>query len=377
MRYGFPAPFTGGDARGHGLAAIRARLGWLLLACLVSVMAPLPASAQEDYAVQNIPMSADAADAVAARDQAIADAERRGLQTLIGRLSNGAQPPSLDGVQIDRVVQSYEIASEQVGAKSYKGTLNVIYVPSRVRDIMSRNNIAVVHQVQPTLIVPAMAGDHGIGLWFDADIWRGALGTAAARDPSLKLNLPLSDGEDQADLTPAQAQARDAAAFGKLQARYQVHNVVLAVLKTDAGGAPSAVSLQNVVGGALRGDTELQVPAGDGAMAAAADAVVNALRDASKPATPVVTGPTQTVSVLVPLVDLASWVQIKRDLGQAPEVKAVQVDSFSRSAAQITLTYAGDVSTLQNNLNGRGLELLSENGQWRLQRAGVATPGAL
>ncbi|WP_165769378.1 DUF2066 domain-containing protein [Arboricoccus pini] len=348
------------------------------MACVAYALIPLPALAQQDdYSVQNIAMSADAADAVAARDQAIADAERRGLQILIGRLSNGGQPPSLDSVPIDRVVQSYEIASEQVGAKSYKGTLNVAYVPARVRDIMSRNNISVVHQTQPTLIVPAMSGDNGLALWFDADVWRGALGTAAASDPRLKLNLPLSDAEDLADLTPAQAQAKDADAFGKLRTRYQVSNVVLAILKTDASGAPTAVSLQNIMGGALRGDTDLQVPAGDDAMAAAANAVVSALRDAGKPAVAVAAGPTQSMSVLVPLVDLASWVQIKRGLGDVHEVKAVQVNSFSRSQAQITLTYAGDVGTLQSNLNGRGFELLSENGQWRLQRAGVANPGAL
>lgn len=354
-------------------------VGLLLLAAIVAT--PRQALAQQsDYTVTGIPMSAQADDAVTARKNAIDQAERRGLQMLVEKLSGkgeGTAPP-VDGVAIDPMVQSYEIASEAVGAKSYKGTLNVTFAPARVRDFMRRNNVAVVPQRHPTLIVPAVASDSGLGLWFDADSWRGALGTAAAQDPSLKLSVPLGDAQDLADLSPAQAQAGDQAAFGKLQQRYQTQNVVLATLQPGPGGAPASIEVKSVIGNAVSA-ASIPVPAGDDALAAAASATIAALRSGSapKPAPEPASGPAQSLGIVVPLVDLASWVQVKRELEQSPGVRSVAVDRFSRAQAFVTLNFTGDVGALQAELNGRGLALLSENGQWRLQRAGDATPGAL
>src|SRR5690606_17539427 len=110
---------------------------------------------------------------------------------------------------------------------------------------------------------------------------------------------------------------------------------------------------------------------------AAARATVDRIAAALKePARAVPTGPVEAMNVAVPIADLSTWVQIKRELEGLAEVKSVAVGSFSTEKADIILTYVGDVASLQDALQRRGLDLALEGGEWRLHRVAGPRAGA-
>ena len=370
--------------------------GRAMLARLVILVATLlvggsfASSAADLYTAAGVKVDVSAANAVAARTQAIQQAERDGLARLLSQLTaaeDAGRLPSVATLPMDSYVQSYEVASEKVAPTRYIATINVAYRPQAVQSLLQSAGVPFVNQQsEPILIVPAVARDGSLLLWADNADWRQAWGTAVADELVLRLVLPLGDIDDIASLPPAAAERGDESAFAQLAQRYQVSDVVLAIAtpKQDSSGTgqPAAtdapptglsVALQSFGSDALiaRRVTFDVAPPADGSdiWSAAAHAAADRLRSAWKASRGIAVGPSSTISVTVPLAALATWVQIMHQLDTMPEVREVRIESFARDRAEVTLTYAGDVGRLRDAFGRRGLELSSESNQWQLQLA--------
>jgi hypothetical protein len=351
---------------------------WFLLIAFGAMLVwARPADAQSVYTVNDIPMSARADDAVAAREQAIVAAEREGLRRLFTDLAGSASGvPDVADLPIDRFVRSYEIASEEVGAQSYSGRLNVTYAGDRVREALQGAGVAFDDRaVRPVLVVPAVRQGDDLALWWDADAWRVALEEAAAAERRLQILLPLGDAEDFTVLTPELARQGDSEALRRLGGRYGVQDVVVAIVD-ETGSQPSVDLLGNAGSGIVAETVRIDEGQVGGSLTEAATATVAALRRGLTAATAAPTGPVQSMAMVVPLADLASWVQIRQGLEGAPEVRALRVDRFARDRAELTMSFVGDTDTLREALARRGIVLLSENGEWHLLPADGRRPGA-
>src|SRR5918911_4160157 len=174
----FRAKRRGRYARREKLAMRLMLLGALLLAG-IGLASPGPAAAAVDiFRVAGIPVDATAANAVAAREQAIASGEREGLRQLLRRLTlpeDEARLPRTEGLKTDDYVQSYEIAQEKLGPTRYIATLNVSYVPEQVRALLSGANVPFLDRAPaPVLILPVLETDRGPDIWGDSNPWRAA-----------------------------------------------------------------------------------------------------------------------------------------------------------------------------------------------------------
>jgi hypothetical protein len=347
------------------------------------------------YTASGVKVDVSADNAVAARKQAIEQAERDGLARLLGQLTaadDAARLPSVASLPLESYVRSYEVASEKVAPTRYLATINVNYRPQAVQSLLQSAGVAFVNQQsQPILIVPAVDRNGSLALWADNADWRQAWAAAVGDESVLRLVLPLGDIEDLAALPPAAAQGGDTTAFGQLAQRYQVSDVVLAVASpqeaTMQPAVPEApptgisVALQSFGSDGLlpqRVTFDVAAPAdGSDIWAAAALAAADRLRAAWKTLQGVAAGPSSTIAVTVPLAALATWVQIMHQLDTMPEVREVRIESFARDRAEVTLAYAGDIGRLQDAFGRRGLELSSENNQWQLLLAAdqPAPPG--
>ena len=80
-------------------------------------------------------------------------------------------------------------------------------------------------------------------------------------------------------------------------------------------------------------------------------------------------GPTQTLSVVVPIASLRDWVEVQRRLSGIPSVQRTDVRSLARTEGQLDLVYYGDEGQLQQVLAQRQLSLLqdAQQQQWVLQ----------
>ena len=211
--------------------ALLLRVAFLVAILLVG--GALPSGAADLYTAAGVKVDVSAGNAVAARTQAIQQAERDGLARLLSQLTaaeDADRLPSVASLPMDSYVQSYEVASEKVSPTRYIASINVAYRPQAVQSLLQSAGVTFVNQQsEPILIVPAVDRNGSLSLWADNADWRQALATTVADESVLRLVLPLGDIDDIAALPQAAAQQGDANAFGQLAQRYQVSDVVLAV----------------------------------------------------------------------------------------------------------------------------------------------------
>jgi hypothetical protein len=349
-------------------------MAWLAL--------PGMAGAADLYRIPGVPVDATASSAVAARQIAIDSGEREGLSRLLRRLTSPddhAALPPVDRLPVERYVNSYEIAQEKLGPTRYLGTLNISYVAAEVQNLLRGAGIPfVTRRSEPILVVPleTMAGAEPPA-WSETGPWRAAWEAGIDRATVGVLTLSRADG---GDAPPAELASGAKEALDELAARYGGTMAVVAAARLDRAADTS--KLTRIAVGVRRIDAwgrplleaTVDVPpdeAEEAALARTVDRAIVAIEDAWKRQTLVRVGPVALISAAVPLADLASWVQIRRELAGLPEVRSVQVESFAQTEARVTIGYEGDLPQLAAAVERVGLSLAQENDGWHLRPAGV------
>jgi hypothetical protein len=356
----------------------------LLVLAAILLLGRTPAAHSADlYRVQGVPVDATAESAVAAREMAIAAGEREGLVRLMRRLTSPEDAGSLPDVSrlaVDRYVNSYEIAQEKLGPARYLGTLNISYVAAEVQALLRSANVPfVTRRSDPILVVPVEQTAEGPTAWLEAGAWRAAWDENLGQATVSVLALPLGDLADVAAAPPAALVAGDKAATDALAARYSTRTAVVAMARLER--VADTGKLERIELDARRADAWNQpllqtvvevLPAEeeDAALSGAVGRVIAAIEDDWKRQTLVRAEPVSTVTVAVPLVDLAGWVQIRRELTGLPEVRSVQVESFGQTDARVTLAFVGEFEQLAAAVERVGLSLAQENDGWHLRPAG-------
>lgn len=355
----------------------------LLLAAWLAL--PGMAAAADLYRVQGIPVDATAPSAVAARQIAIDQGQREGLRRLLRRLTSpedhGALPP-VERLSVERFVNSFEIAQEKLSPTRYLATLNVSYVAAEVQALLRGAGIPyVTRRSDPILVIPVELGAaQAPAGWVEVSPWRAAWEEGIGRATVATLALPLGDLADSAMAPPEAIASGDKAALDALLARYGGTMAVVAIARPERD--PTSGKLTRIGLEARRTDAwdkplldaAIDVPPGEEeptALARAVDRAILAIEDDWKRQTLVRVGPVSLLAAAVPLADLASWVQIRRELAGLPEIRSVQVDSFAQTEARVTIGYAGDLPQLAAAVERIGLTLAQENDGWHLRPAGV------
>lgn len=115
----------------------------LLCAGLVPVRAQTPGGAPiagnaSGYSVDNVAVEATAANATEARAKAFAQGPRKGLQQLLQQI--GADPARISGMSdgdVERLVQSFQVKSEQASPGHYAATLAYTFRSTGVQQLLA------------------------------------------------------------------------------------------------------------------------------------------------------------------------------------------------------------------------------------------------
>jgi hypothetical protein len=288
--------------------------------------------------------------------------------------------PDVSRLAVDRYVNSYEIAQEKLGPTRYLGTLNISYVAAEVQALLRSAGVPfVTRRSDPILVVPVEQSPEGPVAWLEAGAWRAAWDKGIGEATVTVLALPLGDLADVAAAPPAALVAGDKAATDALAARYGTKTLVVAMAGLER--AADTGKLGRIELDVRRADawnqplvkTVVEVPPAEeegAALSAAVGRVIAAIEDDWKRQTLVRAEPLSAVTVAVPLVDLAGWVQIRRQLTALPEVRSVQVDAFGQTDARVTLAFVGGLEQLMAAVERVGLSLAQENDGWHLRPAG-------
>ncbi len=230
---------------------------------LVPQPAPTPVSPAvpssqgvDAFTVSGITVDVNASDANAAREQAIAEAQRKAWGELHRRMTpGGAAAPDLSAADLGRLVQAFSIDDERVSATRYIATMTVRFRPDPVRDLLAGSGAAryVEPPTRPLVVLPVTVVDGRPILWEDRTPWRAAW---EERQPGASLvPLLVPDGElsDISAIGVNEALAGDPTSITNIAQRHNAGGVVVAraILPSGdavAGGASVEVTLHGLDG---------------------------------------------------------------------------------------------------------------------------------
>jgi len=347
------------------------------------------------YVVAKVSVDTTAKDAVTARNVGMAQAERRALQILLGRLvplNIQDQLPEFTKEEVEEAVLGVAVRKEQTSTTRYVATLDVRFNEAVVKQLFVDYAIPYSEDRAASIsILPVMlTGDSVTGEGKEG--WRKAW-----EDLDLENSVtPATVLRARSDLDPAvvkAALAGDPDALTALQNNYGYGGLVIAVgeitdgkfttrlVGEDAVGAISFSRSDPMSGDASQAARDAaaaalailenrwkvtqsggQVPA---AQAAYEESPGAAPGTEQEPAAPKVVP--RNVAALVEFSGLRDWQQIRSRLTQIAGLQALEVNSLSARTASITFDFAGSLDRLQTALGQNGFALDDRNGTFVLR----------
>lgn len=379
-----------------GIGAVAAFIG-----CAVAVAGAMAAGRTGSvYTIGNFPVEATAANAVAAKDRAIAEGQRAAWRSLLKRLvpvTAYARLKPLREVSLAGLSDGFAVRSERNSATTYIAGLDFTFRADAVRTLLRREQIPFVEEQAKEVVVIAALREAGkldrdgpgANAWLDT--WRG-LDVANTLTPlrlepvkpvihNDTLNM-LVGGDDSAirvlaneyngdDVLTAIAEVdkpagrlhvtlagRDAAGVFNLKRSYRLFD----------GDVAYAMELAAVVSlGVIEGRWKsLRSRGGYGAAEVAA--AVNGSGAGEGTGVAGAAGG-ESVHIEAEFSSLGEWNSIRERLESTPGVANVEIAAVSARGADLAVSFPGGGAMLASALSARGLSLRDLGGAWLLRTA--------
>jgi hypothetical protein len=363
---------------------------WWGIVGVLWALAIYPALAQiaaepDIFTVAGVPVDVTARSAAQARTQALAEGQRRALQTLLQRMTSSVDHerlPQVGDPAIGNLVQGLEIAAERTSSTRYIARLTVRFKPDGVRNLLRNARIAYSETVsKPIVVIPVFEDANGRRLWGDENPWRTAWMARERQTGLVRLILPLGDFEDIAAIGADAALAGNEAALLALTKRYGLNDTLVAHARLEPGAIESEYSIavqmqrrgtagvsiysESFPGTSLLDDFNKRL-----------DQIVEKmlvwLEQDWKRGTEQRLESAAALDVRVPLGGLGDWIALRQKLEAMGEVRRLEVLALARGEARVTLHYFGDPARLAVAMAQRDLDLKEEQGAWTIRPAGGA-----
>ena len=349
--------------------------GFLILLALFAFAVSIGGAARAAdslYDVAKLSVDVTAADAVAARDTGMADAEMRAVKIVLQRLlplSAQEQLPELSPEDVEGMVNGVSIRKEQNSTTRYIATLDVSVNERAIKQLLEDQAIPYSEERAPSIsILPLVIAGESVKSE-GGEGWRQAW-----EDLDLSHSMtPATILRPRPDLDIATVKAvlgGDAQALASMQGDYGYGPLVIAVGEAADGKFVTRLAGADGVGAINFGRSD---KLGGDAKAAAREAAATAFaiienrwkvtQSGGAPATEVNyeqgTGATpgagagapqgevpRNVVAQVEFSGLKDWQDIRGRLMKVAGIQALEVNSLSARAASITFDYAGSLGRL-------------------------------
>ncbi len=139
------------------------------------------------FTVADIPVDATANSALAAREAARIDGQRRAFGVLIERLTLAAdrgRVPRLSDQQLTELVRDFEVANERSSAVRYLADYTFRFRPDEVRQVLRSAGIPFAETMsKPVTVLPVLRQGGATALWDEAGACGGAAPARRDRRP--------------------------------------------------------------------------------------------------------------------------------------------------------------------------------------------------
>jgi len=373
-----------------GCCALRAACLALVSALAFISLSSGSFAADTLYDVAKVSVDATDKDAVAAKAKGMKAAELDALNVVLKRLmpvSAYAQLPDLSQQDVEELVSSVSIRSEQNSATRYIASLDVSFNAEAVKQLLDSQNIPYSEaRAEAISILPLVLDGGGVkseGAWREA--WE-ELDLAHSVTPATILKpRPNLTAE-----TVKSVLGGDAQALALMQADYSYGPLVVAVGEAQDGGKfVTRLVGADSVGPIDYGHTDsFNAAPKEAARQAAAVAfgiienrwkVTQTPAPAEAPAAETEGGAEQrpqagataevprNVQAMVQFTGLKDWQEIRSRLMQVAGIQALEVNALSARAASITFDYAGSLGKLQADLKQSGFAFDEKDGTFVLR----------
>jgi len=354
---------------------------WQVLAALLLLAAlPMPTAwAQQSrvYTVDKLSIEASAADAVAAKKKAIAEAERRAMNIVLWRItpfSAYERLPKPKASLIEDLLEGFSVRREAYSGTQYLATLDFTFQPDAVRQFLQGYAIPYTEtQAPPISVLPILLRD-GKLVKSGSDAWRKAwsgldLDHALTPVRLLPLDSAVTDQRAQA------IASGDEKAFETLSNLYGEDVMVVAVASpdgeegklktrlygTDGAGPIDLARFDRIGPGDLNGAAKRS--------AAIALRILEGRWKLSKSPLGGVSDDVQHVNfaVTAEFGGLPQWQKMRSRLTRVPGVQSLDIVSLSARSANVTMEFPGGAERLSQQLRRHDLNLQNESGAWILR----------
>lgn len=336
-------------------------------------LAPLSARADDGFTVAGIHEDVTAASALAAKDQAQAEAQSKAFEALMGRMAQG-KAPHVSAAQITDLVVGFEVANEQTSPVRYIADYTFHFNPGAVRKLLETSSVAFTPTpAKQVVVLPILDIGGRSELWDDPNPWRDAWAKQAGVEAALPVVVPVGDLADVAAIDAPKALAGDPKSIKAIAARYQNDDVLVVQGKpvakprgfsvtasryTPDGGVPSQTATVSTPAKQGESDAEL--------MNRAITATIDKLGQSWKAANTVDPSISGTIDATLTSGSLADWVAVRNRLRAIPSVRGADLLSFDRNQIRVAIRYIGDQNQFRAALGERGLDLSGADPDWIL-----------
>ncbi|MFN3869269.1 MAG: DUF2066 domain-containing protein [Hyphomicrobiaceae bacterium] len=366
------------------------------LMAAAALMLPQPVSAQRAggnvYTIANYPVEATAANAVAAKEQAIAEGRKAAFRSLLKRIVPVTSYPRLKAlaeVPIAPLFDGFAVRSERNSTTSYIASLDFTFRADAVRALLRRDGVPFVDDKAGEVVLIAAVREAGklvregaaaeswSGIWRDLDtahtitplridavkpvIHNDTLQMLVTGDDSA-IRVFASEYGAEAVLTAIAEVDRPAGRLNVILAGRDgagVFNLRRAYRLVD-GDVPYTMELAAVISlGIIEGRWKAQKTRYLGSDTAVGG---GAYGD-----TPSGAGAGVSVQIEAEFAGLSEWNRMREALETTPGVGGIAVAAVSARGADLALSYPGGGEALANALAARGLSLTDLGGVWLLK----------
>ena len=339
------------------------------------------------YTVGNYPVEATAANAVAAKQQALAEGQKSAFRSLLKRIvpvTAYKQLTRISGVKAADLVAGVTVRSERNSTTAYIASLDFSFQPDAVRSVLSQQNIPFIdQQAAPVTVVTALMQGNPPSAVNDTAVWRRAW-TGLDLEHTI---TPVKIADLKADIntdTVKMLLAGDDKGLQALNAAYGTKLIVMAVAEPDLAAKKLNVTLAGrdnvgtlllkrtyrISDGDLDYASQLAAVVALGVLEGRWKAVKSAPRGqaANVPVWEAATsGNGEEVTLVAEFVNSGQWDQMRTQLLDTPGIDALNIRSVSDRDASVSLSFPGGARRLANALAARGLNLINTQTGWILR----------
>lgn len=338
---------------------------------IVAFVAAVPAAASQ-FTVANVPIQAEAKNAAAAKDIAIAKGQRIAFATLVKRLTrpaDAANLPELKKEEFETLISGFSLSDEQPSPRVYRAKMTVRFIARNVSQYFAAYDVPMVEATTtPVLVIPVWitgsSTEIGQGsAWYDA--WK-SMDLENALVPVL---LPIGDATDLPMGAKVLLQANPAD-LAILQDRYNVSGVIVAVAQPGKNNGVRAGMKGEIPAGPMAYDNTYPGDGGqEAALRKAAQDLVTRIEDRWKNENVSFggAGTGEPLNISVPFSGLNEWIFIRKKLAAMPGVTNMDIKAMTARGAHVVLTYNGEMDRLASELAQRNLELTDRGSYWELR----------